>query len=97
MTTTGRIAGACLAAALAVMSPTSDRLTAVGAKPEKVSGYAEFKRGDTLIVDGQRIVSGPKARAVKDIPLGYEVTVTGRAVILAADLGNTRMFGVEPL
>jgi len=59
------------------MSPTSDRLTAVGAKPEKVSGYAEFKRGDTLIVDGQRIVSGPKARAVKDIPLGYEVTVTG--------------------
>jgi len=27
------------------MSPTSDRLTAVGAKPEKVSGYAEFKKG----------------------------------------------------
>src|SRR6476469_9493077 len=77
MTTTGRIAGACIGVVLAGMSPMSDRLPAVGAKPEKVSGYAEFKRGDTLIVDGQRIVSGPKARAVKDIPLGYEVTVTG--------------------
>jgi Zn-dependent protease with chaperone function len=67
----------CLAAAASAM-PIGDAVITHASKPEKVSGYAEFKKGDTLIVDGQRVVSGPKARAVKDIPLGYEVTVTGR-------------------
>ena len=69
--------GICLAAVAAVR-PMGDAVIAQASKPEKVSGYAEYKRGDTLIVDGQRVVSGPKTRAVKDIPFGYEVTVTGR-------------------
>jgi len=71
------ITGICLAAVTSAR-PMADGVSAHSAKPEKVSGYAEFKKGDTLIVDGQRVVSGPKARAVKDIPFGYEVTVTGR-------------------
>jgi len=71
------ITGICLAAVTSAR-PMGDGVSAHSSKPEKVSGYAEFKKGDTLIVDGQRVVSGPKARAVKDIPFGYEVTVTGR-------------------
>ena len=78
MTTARLIAGAWLGVALAGMSPTGDAVTRVATKAEKFSGYAEFRKGDTLVVDGQRVVSGPKARAVKDIPLGYEVTVTGQ-------------------
>ena len=78
MTTTRLIAGAWVGVALAGTSPRGAGTTPVAAKPEKFSGYAEFRKGDTLVVDGQRVVSGPKARAVKDIPLGYEVTVTGR-------------------
>jgi len=77
MAATRVIAGAWLGVALAGTSPVRDGVTSI-AKPEKFSGYAEFRKGDTLVVDGQRVVSGPKARAVKDIPLGYEVTVTGQ-------------------
>jgi Zn-dependent protease with chaperone function len=51
---------------------------------EKVSGYAEFRKGDTLIVDGQRVVAGsgakvtgPKVSSLSSIPLGYEVRVEG--------------------
>jgi len=77
MTTTRVIAGAWLAAAVAGAGPVDEMVTPI-AKAEKISGYAEFKKGDTLIVDGQRVVSGSKARAVKDIPLDYEVTVTGQ-------------------
>jgi Zn-dependent protease with chaperone function len=47
-------------------------------KEDKISGYAEFRHGDTLMVDGQRVVSGGKAKKVADIPLGYEVKVTGK-------------------
>lgn len=76
MSSTSLITGICLAA-IASARPVGDVATAHSSKAEKVSGYAEFKKGDTLIVDGQRVVSGPKPRAVKDIPFGYEVTVTG--------------------
>jgi Zn-dependent protease with chaperone function len=51
---------------------------------EKVSGYAEFRKGDTLIVDGQRVVAGsgakvtgPKVSDLSSIPLGYEAKVEG--------------------
>ena len=54
-------------------------------KTEKVNGYAEFKKGDTLIVDGQRVVAGsgtkvtgPKLSGLGSIPLGYEVKLEGR-------------------
>jgi len=71
MSSTHVMTATCFAVALVAMRPAGTT------KPEKISGYAEFKKGDTLVVDGQRVISGPKARAVADIPLGYEVTVSG--------------------
>ena len=52
---------------------------------EDFSGYAEWRKGDALIVDGQRLRWQPKAKfkgegAARDfdsVPLGYEVTATG--------------------
>jgi hypothetical protein len=35
---------------------------AAAQKTEKISGYAEFKKGDTLIVEGQRVVARPGRR-----------------------------------
>lgn len=91
---------ASLAAALAGSVPVGV-VTHNGAKPEKIAGYAEFRKGDTLIVDGQRIVSGPKARAVVDIALGNEVVVTGQrdasGVVIAekVDAKPNKMDGTE--
>ena len=56
-----------------------------GGEKEKVEGYAEWRRGDCLIVDGQRVCPGPqmefkgKDEAVdyESIPLGYEVKAEG--------------------
>lgn len=52
---------------------------------EKVSGYAEWRAGDALIVDGQRVVSDPVTRfkskgfdTLAAIPLGHEVEAKGR-------------------
>jgi Zn-dependent protease with chaperone function len=74
----GVVAGAILCAAPC-------REVAAQNKIEKISGYAEFRTGDTLIVDGQRVVagsgitvSGPKLSTLGSIPLGYEVKVEGR-------------------
>src|SRR5690348_5420214 len=52
---------------------------------EHAAGYAEFRKsGGILVVDGQRIRSaaktsfhGDKIRSLEDIPLGYEVEVSG--------------------
>lgn len=51
---------------------------------EKIAGYAEWKKGDLIVVDGQRIRGGPstkvKGKGIKDvraIPLGYEVEARG--------------------
>ena len=51
-------------------------------KTETINGYAEFKRGDTLIVEGQRVVATQTtklkgAKRLSDIPLGFEVKVNG--------------------
>jgi Zn-dependent protease with chaperone function len=50
----------------------------------EVSGYAEYRLGPALVVDGQRIVTseqtrieGGKGRGLAGIPLGYEVKVKG--------------------
>jgi Zn-dependent protease with chaperone function len=53
----------------------------------KVEGYAEYHRGNVLVVDGQRVVAndktrlessgGRKLRNLQAIPLGYEVKVEG--------------------
>ncbi len=56
------------------------------AASEKVAGYAEYRNGEFLIVDGQRIgankktlIEGPshKSSVFETIPLGYEVIVKG--------------------
>jgi Zn-dependent protease with chaperone function len=52
-------------------------------KTEKLSGYAEWREGNALIVDGQRVVMGPMAKlrgkvaSFGQIPLGYEVEAQG--------------------
>jgi Zn-dependent protease with chaperone function len=68
------------------------------AKEEKFEAYAEWRKGDLLIVDGQRVRwqpnakfkgSGP-ARSFASVPLGYEANVKGRrdaaGVLLATEL-----------
>ena len=56
------------------------------ASGEKLKGYAEFHKGDTVIVDGQRILvtetteiagTGRRVADFEPIPLGYEVNVKG--------------------
>jgi predicted Zn-dependent protease len=66
--------GACLAAGLALYG---------NVKTETISGYAEFRRGDTLIVEGQRVLATQTtkvkgAKRIADIPLGYEVKASGQ-------------------
>ena len=71
----------CLAALAASALPDAHGT----AKLEKFWGYAEFVKGDTLIVDGQRVVAGPHLKlrvanisVLSSIPLGYEVRVKGQ-------------------
>src|SRR4249920_2448655 len=51
---------------------------------ESVDGYAEFRAGECLVVDAQRVCAGAgikfkgAARDVASIPLGYEVKAKGR-------------------
>lgn len=49
---------------------------------EKIEGYAEWLRGDVIIVDGQRVRPAPNAKFKKvdgldEIELGYEVKADG--------------------
>jgi Zn-dependent protease with chaperone function len=82
-------AGAFLGAALALSGSL---------KVETIAGYAEFKHGDTLIVEGQRIVATTAttlkgAKRLADIPLGNEVKAKGQrntAGILIAQEVDTR-------
>jgi Zn-dependent protease with chaperone function len=68
------------------------------AAAESLDAYAEWRKGEVLVVDGQRVVAGPRldfdgdgqARDFASIPLGYEVKVEGerdaRGVLLARKL-----------
>jgi Zn-dependent protease with chaperone function len=54
-------------------------------KTEKLQGYAEWRKGGVLIVDGQRVraddhtkFKGKNISRLDSIPLGYEVSVKGR-------------------
>ena len=54
-------------------------------KDDKVDGYAEWRRGDLLVVDGQRLRATPQTkvkskdvRSFDAIPLGYRVEAKGR-------------------
>ena len=62
-------------------------LAAAAAKDEKVEGYAEWQKGNLIIVDGQRVRPAQKVKYKKigslyDIHLGWEVKAKG---IRAAD------------
>ena len=54
-------------------------------KEEKAEGYLEWRQGDALVVDGQRVLTTAatkfkgkdEAKAVGSIPLGYEVKAKG--------------------
>jgi len=64
---------ACLSAALVIAGNTPTA---------KIAGYAEFRRGDTVMVEGQRVVATASttfkgAKSLAANPLGYEVKVTG--------------------
>jgi len=64
---------ACLSAALIIGGTI---------QTEQIAGYAEFRRGDTVMVEGQRVVATATttvkgAKTLAAIPLGYEVKVTG--------------------
>jgi Zn-dependent protease with chaperone function len=81
MTLRALVASVATAAILATL-PVGE---AAAQKTEKINGYAEFKKGDTLIVEGQRVVAGPgtkvtgpKLAGLSSIPLGYEVKLEGR-------------------
>jgi Zn-dependent protease with chaperone function len=95
--TTAILVGAALAGLVTANRPASGSEW----KEEKVNGYAEFRHGDTLMVDGQRIVSTGRAAKVADIPLGYEVKVTGKrdpsGVVLASKVESkpNKMDGTE--
>jgi Zn-dependent protease with chaperone function len=67
-------------------------------KEEKVDGYLEWRQGDVLVADGQRIKVGPatklkfkgEAKDLASIPLGYELKAKGRrddlGLLLAREL-----------
>lgn len=73
-------------------------LTLAASDPDrtvKLDGYAEFRRGDTLIVDGQRVRADGSTRfkgrgftSIDDIPLGYEVKVQGARLTDGAVLAS---------
>jgi hypothetical protein len=77
---TKRFLAAATALPLALAPPA---LTAQ--REEKLDGYAEWRKADVLIVDGQRVrvsagarfKGGGEARDFQSIPLGYEVKVKG--------------------
>jgi Zn-dependent protease with chaperone function len=68
-------------------SPAPSRAAAdIEGSPAAVNGYAEYRTGDALVVEGQRVVVGPKTRirgegdageSIADIPLGYMVEASG--------------------
>ena len=57
-----------------------------GGRGEKAEGYAEFRLGDCLVVDAQRVCPAPgfkfkgegEAKSFDTIPLGYELKAKGR-------------------
>src|SRR6185503_5218066 len=70
-----------LALSVALAAPVAPALAA----DVTVHGYAEYREGPALVVDGQRILRGSKvklklqgeARDWDSIPLGYEVEARG--------------------
>jgi len=75
-----------LGSLLALVALASAGPGAQGSKPktEELNGYAEWRKGDVLTVDGQRLrvtpetkFKGKAATSIDAIPLGYEVKAKG--------------------
>jgi len=73
-----------LAACIGVLALAVAPAAQTAGKTEKLSGYAEWKRGDIVVVDGQRVrasrattFKGRHARSIEEIPYGYEVSAKG--------------------
>jgi Zn-dependent protease with chaperone function len=83
-----RWASGVLAVALLVVPGSA--MAGVKQQEVKLDGYAEWRGGDTLVVDGQRVRVTPltkfkgkgDATSLDELPLGYEVKVKG---VRAAD------------
>jgi Zn-dependent protease with chaperone function len=87
-----------LALALASLAPPATAADAPRKDEVSLEGYAEWRDGDLLIVDGQRVRLAPdgrfkgkaEARDLPSVPLGYEVSVKGRrtedGVVLAREI-----------
>ncbi len=79
---------AAVAAALSVTVLAAPSAFAKKDNEVELDGYAEMRKGNTLVVEGQRVRPGPKckikgeAKSFESIPLGWEVEVEG---IRAAD------------
>jgi predicted Zn-dependent protease len=77
------------AAVLGLSFSTPARAVDEPSKEARLDGYAEWRRGETLIVDGQRVRASAQlrfkgdgqARGFRSIPLGYEVRVRGARLI----------------
>jgi Zn-dependent protease with chaperone function len=106
------ITAALLAAALPAGAPLSGAADVeAGAAPEKLEGYAEWRRDGELIVGGQRLALArggkfageAQARDFDSVPLGYEISATGRrrpdGALLATEVqarsNGTAMFEKE--
>lgn len=77
-------AHAWVVAAVMVIGVSGTGLSGQQPRKEKVSGYAEWRKGDVLIVDGQRLrwsagtkFKGKNLGSPGEIPLGYEVEASG--------------------
>ncbi|HET8644167.1 MAG TPA: M48 family metalloprotease, partial [Vicinamibacteria bacterium] len=83
---TRRRLGALLAGALCAIAAPAAAAEVKPAGEVALEGYAEWRQGDLLVVDGQRVRLAPDgrfkgkdaARDLASLPLGYEVTVKGR-------------------
>jgi len=69
-------------------------LVTAGVSAETLQGYAEWRRGETLIVDGQRVLAAPGLRlkggvaGFDAIPLGFEVKAKGERLADGALLAS---------
>jgi Zn-dependent protease with chaperone function len=78
-------AASASASAPAATNAPNPRAAAFAGKPAAVKGYLEYRKGDELIVEGQRLVSGKKTKfsgsgevkSLSSVPLGYMVEASG--------------------
>ena len=101
-----------LAAALVILAAVAAPASAGSSKSTSLSGFLDFRKGNLIIVDAQRVeatgktkfTGGGKAKSLATTPLGYELKIKGdrRAdgVVVAREITakkNGMSFGEEDL